>query len=280
MTTVIPSDPVIFTDMDGTLIDRDTYSADAVAPLVRRLVALGVPVIFCSSKTFAEQMEYRRILALPDPFIVENGGAVFLPEDYFPFDIGKGTEKKGFRVLESGTGAGKIDEILLHVRSEAGISFRTYRDLDPEEMVRITGLSPESAIRAARRDYSQTIVPPLSAENLVRLRCALKPHGLVAVEGSRFVTVASGDCSKGTAVSLLTDLYRRQFPAVVTCGIGDSANDREMLDVVDRPFLVQGPDRSWHPAMGSRVERIPAPGPLGWCMAVLMLMAECGVDLR
>ena len=45
---------LIFTDLDGTLIDHHTYSAEAARPALEAARAAGVPVVPCSSKTLAE----------------------------------------------------------------------------------------------------------------------------------------------------------------------------------------------------------------------------------
>jgi len=74
---------VVFTDLDGTLLDLSDYSYQAALPAVRYLQKQGIPIVFCSSKTRAEQAVYQQKLDIDDPFIVENGGAVYLPESYF-----------------------------------------------------------------------------------------------------------------------------------------------------------------------------------------------------
>ena len=45
---------VVFSDLDGTLLDHDTYAWDAAKPALTRLALLGCPVILTSSKTAAE----------------------------------------------------------------------------------------------------------------------------------------------------------------------------------------------------------------------------------
>ena len=74
---------LIVTDLDGTLIDHHTYSAEPARPALEAAVRAGVPVVLCSSKTYAEMAILVRTLALaPAPLIVENGGAVWFPRDW------------------------------------------------------------------------------------------------------------------------------------------------------------------------------------------------------
>ena len=65
---------VIFTDLDGTLLDADTFSFDPAEPALRLIRARSIPLILSSSKTRAEIEVYRKRLDNSHPFISENGG--------------------------------------------------------------------------------------------------------------------------------------------------------------------------------------------------------------
>jgi ribonucleotide monophosphatase NagD (HAD superfamily) len=47
--------PLVFTDLDGTLLDHDTYDWTPARDALDRLTRAGIPVVFTSSKTAAEQ---------------------------------------------------------------------------------------------------------------------------------------------------------------------------------------------------------------------------------
>ncbi|HLB03155.1 MAG TPA: HAD hydrolase family protein, partial [Nitrospiria bacterium] len=76
---------VIFTDLDGTLLDAATYSWKAAQPALELIKQRAIPLILCSSKNRAEIAAVRRQLDDHDPFISENGGGIFIPDDYFEF---------------------------------------------------------------------------------------------------------------------------------------------------------------------------------------------------
>ena len=73
---------VIFTDLDGTLLDHHTYSYDAARPALERLRKSEIPLIMVSSKTRIEIEVLRTEIGNREPFIPENGGAIFIPDDY------------------------------------------------------------------------------------------------------------------------------------------------------------------------------------------------------
>jgi mannosyl-3-phosphoglycerate phosphatase len=76
---------VIFDDLDGTFLDEN-YSYQDTQPIVNQLSALGGSIVFCSSKTRSEIEFYRKATGINEPFIAENGAAIFIPKSYFPFN--------------------------------------------------------------------------------------------------------------------------------------------------------------------------------------------------
>ncbi|MDP2876998.1 MAG: HAD-IIB family hydrolase, partial [Holophaga sp.] len=64
---------ILFTDLDGTLLDESTYAFEPALPAIRALQERGIPIVFCTSKTFAETVALQEVLGITDPFIVENG---------------------------------------------------------------------------------------------------------------------------------------------------------------------------------------------------------------
>ena len=93
---------VVFTDLDGTLLDHGTYSFEPARPGLEALLEAGIPLVFCTSKTRLETERWRRALANVHPFIVENGGAVYVPEGYFGSGVRFDRRDGGYDVLEFG----------------------------------------------------------------------------------------------------------------------------------------------------------------------------------
>jgi predicted mannosyl-3-phosphoglycerate phosphatase (HAD superfamily) len=75
---------VVFTDLDGTLIDTNTgeYGKNT-DELIDTIKENNIPLVLASAKTLVEQNKIREDLDLTDPFIVENGRAIIIPKDYF-----------------------------------------------------------------------------------------------------------------------------------------------------------------------------------------------------
>jgi len=254
---------VIFTDLDGTLLDPITYSYHQAMDAVELLRRKEIPLIFCSAKTRAEQEVYRRELGINNPFIVENGGAIYIPENYFSFPFEHHKITQGYIVIELGTPYGQIREALKRIERETGITIKGFGDMSAEEIAKDSGLSLEFASLAKQREYSETfkIEGDKQRQNLALNK--IKEVGLNYTQGGRYRGAMKGN-DKGKATRILTRLFRQEFGDVETIGIGDSQNDLPMLAAVDIPVLVQKPNKLWEEIDLANVRKVPGVGPEGW----------------
>jgi mannosyl-3-phosphoglycerate phosphatase len=265
---------IVFADLDGTILDLVTYSYEKSLAGINRLKGMGVPLIFCSAKTRAEQEVYRRKLGIFHPFIVENGGAIFIPRGYFPFSFEYHKSVAELLVIELGTPYKEVRQLLVKVRKEGGFQFRGFGDMSDGEVAGETGLDIESAKLAKQREYDETVVVAseakqshISAGEIDKFLQKIKQDGLNWTHGGRFYSIM-GDNDKGKAVKIVTGLYREMWGEIETIGLGDSLNDLPMLSVVDIPVLVQKKDRSWESIDLPRLRRIQGIGPEGWSRAI------------
>ena len=246
---------VIFTDLDGTLLDAETYSFDAARPALARIRQLGIPLILSSSKTRVEMEVWRERLGNQEPFIVENGGAVILGEEIIAF---------GDPYIE-------LVETLRAAAAESGCEIRAFHGLDDRQVSELTGLSLDDAGRALAREYDEPF--QVLAGNPARLCAAIEARGKRCTEGGRFYHI-TGNNDKGLAVRTLTKFYRDRNPGVRTVGIGDSWNDVPLLQETDIAIVLASEQAERILAAVPNARLAPAPGPAGWNAAILALLAS------
>jgi len=228
---------IIFTDLDGTLLDPTTYSYEKSLDGINLLKQHDIPIIFCSAKTRLEQEVYRAKIEISHPFIVENGGAILIPVNYFPFPVHHHKIIDSLLVIELGTPYEEIRKLLDKVRKEDDFHFRGFGDMSVEEVARETGLDMESAKLAKQREYDETVKFD-SPQEMNQILEKIEHTGLNWAFGGRFCDVM-GNNDKGKAVNILLNLYQKMWGETKTIGLGDSLNDLPMLSVVDIPVLVQ-----------------------------------------
>jgi mannosyl-3-phosphoglycerate phosphatase len=250
---------VVVTDLDGTLLDHDTYEAGPAAEAVTALRHAGAVIVCCSAKTRVEQQVHRDELGIDGPFIVENGAAVH-GDDGAPLEV-LGLPYDGVR-RRLATAAARL-----------GVTVRGFGDMTTEELARRTNLSEAAARRAQAREYTEAFVVVDAQPEPDRLAAALADAGLHLQRGARFWT-ASGAHDKGLAVDRLRRLLTRELgERPLLYGLGDTYNDAAMLAAVDVPFLVQRPDGTWADLGIDGLRRLPGIGPVGWCQGADAILA-------
>jgi mannosyl-3-phosphoglycerate phosphatase len=235
--TITPK-PIIFTDLDGTLLDRETYTFEPAQPALRVIREKNVPLVLSSSKTRTEIEFYRRTLENSHPFISENGGAVFIPKDYFSFEFPYDRETDWFFVLELGIFYPRIIEVLEQIKKETGILIKGFSDLTEKEISSICHLDLKEAEFAKKREYDEPFMIEGGEKEVELVKEKIKQKGFNYVWGGRFHHIL-GKNDKGKAVEILKELYENQFFSILTIGIGDSLNDLPMLRAVDYPILLK-----------------------------------------
>jgi mannosyl-3-phosphoglycerate phosphatase len=263
---------LVFTDLDGSLLDHDDYGFAAAQPALAQLRALRVPLIPVTSKTLAEMQVLGQQLGTRHPLIVENGCVICLPEGYFPLQENSACIE-GYRLLRRAPDYTTLLAELQQLRHEHGFRFRGFHDMDAGEVARHTGLSHTTAQLARRRLCSEPLAWQDTAAALVNFRQALAERQLRLVKGGRFWHVLSR-ADKGGALQQLAALYRAHgLPAFTSLALGDSPNDCSMLQAADIAVLIRRKDGSVTDCdAGGRIIQTREPGPAGWNAAVLQVL--------
>ena len=242
---------IIFTDLDGTLLEKKSYSYEAALPALKIIKRKNVPLVFSTSKTFDEAECYAEEIGLKEPVIVENGGGIFIPEGYFPFEIRHKKTRNGYIVIEIGTSYEKLRKAIDEIRKR-GIKVKGFGDMSNRELSFDSGLSIEEAKRARKREFDEPFIIEKGKEDYAKR--IIESLGLRFERGGRYCHV-TGKNDKGKAVRFLKKLYKKKFGKIETIGLGDSENDKSMLKEVDRAFLIKGGPSEWNSIVLKELKR-------------------------
>jgi mannosyl-3-phosphoglycerate phosphatase len=263
---------LVFTDLDGTLLNQDDYSFQDALPAIELLKSHAVPLLLVSSKTADEMFVLRKELGNVYPFVCENGGLVVIPDNTIahmsegPYEI-----VEGHRCYRRGESRSNILTILGEYRH--AYRFSGLADMSVQDIAAYTGLDSVSAELANKRAASEPVVWRDTGAKLTEFSERLARHNLKIVRGGRFHHVM-GECDKGDIVRLLIELYRRHYgEPVYSIALGDSPNDLDMLKSVNVPVVIPHPDGKClsDPTLNDPVVA-PYPGARGWNDAVSRIM--------
>ncbi len=266
---------VLFTDLDGTLLDARTYSFASAAKALHFLSGRNIPVIPCTSKTFEETASICNEAELNGPFIIENGSAVCIPQNYFTVFPDKTVKRKTYRIITLGRAYADILEFFDRLKTEFKISARGFHEMDTKEIQNLTGLDNVRAQTAKERGYSEPFIILNGKALPDAVFRSAGQEGFKILKGNRFYHLL-GNTDKGKAVRVLRELFEQNISAdLKTIGIGDSPNDWAMLQEVDRPVVVRRTDGSYAEGLsGEFIHHTAGIGPLGWQEAVFEIIKE------
>ncbi len=267
---------LIVTDLDGTLMDEQTYAIEPADAFVQELVSKGIPVIPCTSKTRAEvEWICSNFLKMMPPMIVENGSAVWIPPHsipLFPFPRPPESIQKVFGLTYT-----EIRNRFEKLRRETSWDLVGFGDLSIEAIIRYTGLPETVARRAQKREYSEPVLRNPDVDPGVFDQRA-RTFGMRVLEGNRFYHLIGAGADKGVAVQWFRSLFGLpERKELLIIGLGDSPNDVDLLKSVDIPIIIPRsrtgqPDPALMHIPGARIA--PDTGPRGWVEALRKLIPE------
>lgn len=268
---------IIFTDLDGSLLDQDSYSFEAALPALARIKESDVTLILTTSKTRVEIEVLQKELGIRDPFIAENGAAIYFPACYRNFLIEDGAAvRPPYLVIVLGRPYGEIRRFLDTLKRRFPV--QGFGDLSTEDVARLTGLTTEKAERARRREYTEPFVIE-DPGRLGEIEEFAKREGLKVTAGGRFHHLISANQDKGLAAVKLREIFSAHCPeGVATVALGDSPNDLMMLESVDIPILIPQNSGEYSEVSLPRLRKAENPGSRGWNESVERVLDELQKD--
>jgi mannosyl-3-phosphoglycerate phosphatase len=258
---------MVFTDLDGTLLDHDDYSYEAAQEGLERIRYQQIPLVFTSSKTRLEIERLQAAMQIREPFISENGAAIFFPDGYRNFKLDAGFRRPPYTVVQLGATYSEIRRFVYSVKER--FSLKGFGDLSVAEIELLTGLSPEQALLAKQREFTE----PFLIEHETKIdefAPIAASRGFEVTSGRRFFNLAGIRQDKGRAVRQCAQMFARNTEGgVVTLGLGDSANDISMLKSVDIPILLPRFDGSYENIDLFNLIKANRPGSSGWNEALI-----------
>ena len=217
----------VVSDVDGTLMDH-SYDLTPAKETIKTLQKLSIPVILCTSKTASEVKVIRKELNLTDPYIVENGAAIY----------GESLEKVNGKII-LGQKYETLEEILNFISKEIDYKLIPLNNLTDQEATQLTGLKGNSLNLMRDRHWSMPFLnPPSSLEEKINICC--KKFKVDIFKGNRMSHLLSKNSNKGKAINALKEYSNLQNIKII--GLGDSPNDLPLLLNSDIKIVIPGID--------------------------------------
>lgn len=252
----------VFTDLDGTLLDHDTYRFDAALPAIEALRARGIPLVLASSKTEAEMEEIAAALRLETPMIVENGAGI-----------------ARFGENEAAVYP-RIRSLVESLPAEFAGRFTGFGDWSAAEVAEATGLSLDATVLARQRCFSEPGLWSGTEAEKQDFIAWLAEHGLTAVQGGRFFTIMPKGSKAQAMLRVIAAFHESYGKPIFSVALGDAPNDLAMIETADLGIIVANPHHDPLPVTErerkGHILRSRLAGPAGWNETILAFLARQG----
>jgi len=253
---------IIFTDLDGTLLDHFTYSFDEATLCINIIKSKNIPLAFITSKTKTEVEKIIFQIGYDIVFSVENGAAV-----YFPGKLSKYNKVYG-ESLE------KVGNFYEQVKSR--YELLSVFEISERKLSEMVNLSAEKIRLLKEREFSLPFIIK-DKDKLQRLEAEAASSGFKILKGGRFYHLVSKNQDKGVALNYIKDILGKNC---VSIGLGDSGNDYDLLSNVDIPIIIKRHDHTYDKKLLGIKNAVKANyvGPKGWCDSLIKFLKEenCG----
>ena len=247
---------IIFTDLDGSLLDKNTFEFDEIEDYFRELISLGIKIIPNSSKTEAELSDFNNRYNLNLSFIAENGSSIH-----------------GLNLMHK-----NLPEKIILSRSADEIYNVYNQKITPELKAKITfilrlklkerkeifGLPLDKMRLAVKRDHSIPIQfngTEIEKNEFIKI---MNNSGLTIQTGGRIMNICD-NVNKSKAMSKTMELINKEIDnEIITIGVGDNQNDIDMLKHSDYPCLVKNNSFDSSLLNIDNLIKSTEPSPRGW----------------
>ena len=220
---------LIFTDLDGSLLHRDTFKFDPIKNYILSLVNRGIIIIPNSSKTEKEIEKFNEELGVKLPYISENGSSIQglnLINANFPNKIVLSREKEELIKIFND----KVPEQLKNKCIEIS-------KIDKKKQEKIFGQKDDNLKNALNRKYTLPFLFKGDKTEKNKLSKILSSSSLTLQEGGRVVNLCD-NINKVKSMNKVIKILKKAEDRIKSIAVGDNYNDLEMLKNCDIPCLV------------------------------------------
>lgn len=258
---------LIFTDLDGTFLNHKDYSFDDSKEALQKISKEKIPLIFTTSKTKVEVELLQKKIEIKEPFIIENGAAIFIPKKYQGLDFSFLKEFDTYYILQLGLSYKEILDFYNKYKKEFGMF--GFSDMSLPELVKYTGLSIADAKLSKQRDFTEPFLLK-DDSSLKQLQTLAHKYNIKITKGGRFYHLIGVSQDKGEAVKKTKMIFKTVFnKRINSIALGDGENDITMLENVNTAIIIKNYEDEYLDCNIKNIQKSTYQGSKGWNEMVL-----------
>ena len=178
---------LIFTDIDGTFINNDTFHEGSNIRVAETLHKHNHMLIYNSSKTFNEIVFMQKKFNTSFPFICETGGGIYHKN---LFNQSSGKLREGYSIMYESKKIEMFREIVVEeIQKNFKDDLDIFDDLCFDEKLRLSGLKGDDLHLASKRDFSMLINWKSDDLRYSKFESVLHGYGLRLIKGLSLIHI-------------------------------------------------------------------------------------------
>ena len=261
---------VIFTDLDGSLLHRDTFKFDSIKDYIKSLINGGIIIIPNSSKTEVEIKKFNEELGIELPFISENGSLIQglnLINRNFPNKIILSRQKEELiKIFDT-----KVPE---KIRNRCFLISK----MDKKKQEEIFGQKGGRLKDVLDRNYTLPFLFNGEKTEKNELLKILNSNSLTLQEGGR-VSNLCDNVNKIKSMNKVIKIIKKTEEKIKTIAVGDNYNDLDMIKNSDVPCLVFNDQFKLDQINIDNLIFSNKPSPEGWADVIKKALAKLNYNV-
>ena len=256
---------LIFTDLDGSLLHRDTFKFDEIKDYLKQLISKGIFIIPNTSKTEKEILEFNNELGSSLPYISENGSAINgldLLNSNLPKELILSREKDNLIKIFK-------ESVPVNLQNKC----KWLSEMDKKKQSLIFGLEDDKLKMALDRKYTIPFLFEGNKSERNELSKIVKNKGLALQEGGRVINLTD-KVNKAKALQVFVRFFKKNNKNVKTIAVGDNYNDLDMLKNSEFPCLVFNDKFTLDEIPIKNLITTNKPSPEGWADVIKKALVE------
>lgn len=206
----------------------------------------NIPILLYSSRTYEEMIWWCGELAIHHPFIVENGGALYVPNNYLKLNLKDFSVANDHHQLTFGSTRSTIENVTYKLAKVTGTNLDN--DIQsPLDLADYWDIELFEAERQMSRNFSQMIAKTNEVSDLSDMfKHLVAQQGLDIIENEQAFYI--GNFSIIEPIRYWIDFLKLQFADLQVFTLTNVANDKPILELSDESFLLKKDDE-WQPVL-------------------------------
>ena len=232
--------------INADIFGNHTDDLEKIALTLIPVKEANIPILLYSRRTYEEMIWLCGELAIHHPFVVENGGALYVPNNYYKLDLKDFTVGDEYHRMTFGSTRSTIENITDKLAKVTGVNLDN--DIQsPLDLADYWDIELFEAERIMSRGFSQMITKTEEVSTLTDMfKQLISQQGLQIIDSDEAYYI--GNFSLTEPIRYWIEYLKSQYDDLQVFTLSNVADDEAILALGDEAFLLKNKEE-WQPIL-------------------------------